>query len=135
MTNSQKNRHQRFQFSGAIKDLVLLSAITVFILTLSYFFNFFALIVEFLQKNPDKIIFVDEIITGLLTLSIGLAVFAWRRWLELKKETAKRLELQEELIKNANTKAETERIISRQLHIEIEERKHLDLFKNPKFKK
>jgi glucose-6-phosphate-specific signal transduction histidine kinase len=69
---------------------------------------------------------IDEIITALLTLSIGFAIFSWRRWRELKKETAERLRLQEELIKIAETKAETERIICKQLHCEIEEYKKIE---------
>jgi hypothetical protein len=68
----------------------------------------------------------DEIITALLTLSIGFAVFSWRRWLELKKETAERMRLQEELIKACETKAETERIICKQLHCDIEEHRKME---------
>ena len=56
------------------------------------------------------ITYIDEIIILLLTLSIGLVVFSWRRWLELKKETTERIRLQEERIKVAETKEETERI-------------------------
>jgi hypothetical protein len=58
-------------------------------------------------------------------LSIGFAIFSWRRWLELKKESAERIKIQEELVRIANTKAETERIISKQLHFEIEQRKRI----------
>jgi hypothetical protein len=65
------------------------------------------------------ITYIDEIIILLLTLSIGLVVFSWRRWRELKKETMRRLKLQEELLLNANTRAETERIINRQLNCQI----------------
>ena len=61
----------------------------------------------------------------LLTLSISFAIFAWRRWAELKKETAERIKLQEELINIAHTRMETERIISKQLHVELEQRKKL----------
>ncbi|MCX5712245.1 MAG: hypothetical protein NTY47_04125, partial [Candidatus Omnitrophica bacterium] len=62
----------------------------------------------------------DEIITCLLTLSIGLAIFSWRRWLELKKETAERIKLQEELITVAETKAQTADIICKELRSEID---------------
>ncbi len=125
MTNLQKikDKNRESHLSRAVRDLVLLIVITIFTLILSYFFNLFSLIVEFLQKHPDKIIYVDEVITTLLILSIGLAVFAWRRWLELRKETAERIKKQEELIRITATQADTERIISKQLHIDMDQMK------------
>lgn len=123
MTNMQNNKNAEFHFSSTAKDLVLLVAVSFLALILSYFFNIFGLIVEFLQKHPDKIFYVDEIITTLLTLSIGLAIFAWRRWLELKKETAERIKKQEELLRVTATQAEIERIISKQLHVDMDQMK------------
>ena len=104
----------------ALRDLIILAVTTVALLILSYFFNIFVFLVELFRKYPEAITYIDEIITLLLTLSIGLTVFSWRRWLELKKETNQRIKLQEELLMIADTKAETERIISKQLHCEIE---------------
>lgn len=115
----------KIKLTNAFKDLVAIIIATLFMLCLSYFFNVFFLLVELFQKYPKSIIYIDEIIVGLLTLSIGFAIFAWRRWSELKKETAKRIKLQEELLNIANTKAETERIISKQLHSEIDLRKQI----------
>ena len=109
--------------SASGKDLFVIAAILIIVFVLSYCFNLFEYFMRLFQENPKAIIWIDEIITGLLTLSICFAVFSWRRWLELKKETAKRLKLQEELIGMAETRAETERIISKQLHCEVEERK------------
>ncbi|MCX5704191.1 MAG: hypothetical protein NT066_06865, partial [Candidatus Omnitrophica bacterium] len=125
MTNAQKprNKNTGLQPSRATRDLVLLIAITILVLILSYFFDVFILIVKFLQEHPNKIIYIDEVITGLLTLSIGLAIFAWRRWLELKKETAERIKKQEELIRLAATQAEVERIISKQLRSDMDQMK------------
>jgi len=125
MTNLQKikDKNTESHLSRAVRDLVLLIAIAILTLILSYFFNLFSLIVKFLQKYPDKIIYVDEVITTLLILSIGLAVFAWRRWLELRKETAERIKKQEELIRITATQADTERIISKQLHIDMDQMK------------
>lgn len=125
MNNLQKikDKNTESHLSRAVRDLVLLIVITIFTLILSYFFNLFSLIVEFLQKHPDKIIYVDEVITTLLILSIGLAVFAWRRWLELRKETAERIKKQEELLRITATQADTERIISKQLHIDMDQMK------------
>jgi hypothetical protein len=111
------------RFTPAFTDLFLIAFVTIFLLILSYFFNIFVLFVELFQKNPKALTFIDEIITLLVSLSVGLAVFSWRRWSELKKETAERIRLQEELTRIAETKAETERIISKQLHTEIELRK------------
>ncbi len=113
----------RKNFSASFKDLSLLIAATVIVLALSYFFNVFGMIVDFLRKSPEKIIYVDEVITTLLTLSIGLALFSWRRWKELKKETAERIRKQEELIRVTTTQAETERIISKQLHMDMDQMK------------
>lgn len=112
--------------TSAFKDLVVLFFLVVFVFTLSYFFNVFSFLVELFQKNPQAIVWIDEIITFFLTVSIGFAVFSWRRWLELKEETAQRIRLQEELVRAAETKAETERIICKQLHCDIEEYKKIE---------
>ncbi|MBU0548456.1 MAG: hypothetical protein KJ710_06290 [Candidatus Omnitrophica bacterium] len=122
MQKSEK-KNSRIRFTSAFKDLVIIAIVFIFTLTLSLFFNIFSFILKFIKRNPGAITYVDEIITGLFILSVSFAIFSWRRWLELKKETAERIRIQEELIRIANTKAETERIISKQLHCEIEERK------------
>lgn len=126
MADLEKNQNMKLSSSRALNDLAIIIFAVIFVFILSYFFDVFIFIVRFLEKHPHKIVYVDEVITGLLTLSIGFAVFAWRRWKELKKETAERLRLQEELIKMAETKAETERIIRKQLHVEIEELRQLE---------
>ena len=125
MANIQKakNQNTELQPSRALRDLVLLIAITTLVLILSYFFDVFVLIVKFLQKYPDKIVYIDEVIMALLTLSIGLAIFACRRWLELKKETAERIKKQEELLRLTATQAEVERIISKQLRNDMDQMK------------
>jgi len=125
-TQKIKENSAKFISTSTFKDLAILAFIVIFILILSYFFNVFIFLVEFFQKHPDAITWVDEIITGLLTLSIGFAIFSWRRLQELKKETAERIRLQEELIKIAETKAETERIICKQLHCDIEDYKKIE---------
>jgi hypothetical protein len=121
-----KNNKTKSRFTSTSKDLVTLAFIGIFIFVLSYFFDVFIFLVEFFKKHPRAITWVDEIVTGLLTLSIGFAVFSWRRWMELKKETAERIRLQEELIKIAETKAETERIICKQLHCDVKEYKKIE---------
>ena len=121
LQENMKKKPKGLSTSG--KDLLVIVAILIIVFVLSYFFNVFGYLMRLFQENPKAITWIDEIITGLLTLSICFAVFSWRRWLELKKETTVRLKLQEELIRIAETKAETERIISKQLHCEVEERK------------
>ena len=125
MTEMQgcKNKNAGFINDNVIKDLIAIGIISITIFVLSYFFNVFIFIVRFFQKYPHAVTYIDEIITVLLTLSISLAVFSWRRWLELKKETAERLKLEDELIRIADTNAEVERIISKQLRCEIELRR------------
>ena len=121
LQENMKKKPKGLSTSG--KDLLVIVAILIIVFVLSYFFNLFGYLMRLFQENPKAITWIDEIITGLLTLSICFAVFSWRRWLELRKETTVRLKLQEELIRIAETKAETERIISKQLHCEVEERK------------
>lgn len=121
MDDAQKTKNNKP--TTAVRDLVLLIAITVLVLILSYFFDVFVIIVKFLQKYPDKIVYIDEVITALLTLSIGLVIFAWRRWQELKKETAERIKKQEELLSLTATQAEVEKIISKQLHSDMDQMK------------
>jgi glucan phosphoethanolaminetransferase (alkaline phosphatase superfamily) len=126
ITDKREIKKTLYRFTSAFKDLVIIGFITIFVFILSYFFNIFIFLVEIYQKHPRAITYLDEIITVLLTLAIGFAVFSWRRWMELKKETAERIRLQEELTKMAETKAETESIINRQLHVEIESRKEAE---------
>ncbi len=121
LQENMKKKPEGLSTSG--KDLLVIAAILIIVFVLSYCFNLFEYLMRVFQENPKAITWIDEIITGLLALSISFAVFSWRRWLELKKETANRLKLQEELVRMAETKAETERIISKQLHCEVEERK------------
>lgn len=109
----------------ARKDLIVILGIALVFFLFSYFLNIFGFLVEMFKENPRVLANIDEIITVLLVMSIGFVIFSWRRWNELKKETARRLELQDELLKNAETRAETERIINKQLRCEIEERKKI----------
>ena len=111
---------------NASRDLAVLTVVAVLVFVLSYFFNVFAFLVRHFQENPSSIIWIDEIVSVLLTLSIGFSVFSWRRWMEIRKETAKRIKLQEELLKIAETKAEVERIICKQLHCDIEEYRKIE---------
>ena len=123
--------------NSSIRDLVAIFIIFIFALVVSYFFNVLNFLVEFFQKNPNSITWIDEILIGSLTLIIGFAIFSWRRLLELRKETAERLSLQEDLISLAETKAETERIICKQLHCDIAEYKKIEqdiLSRKPKVK-
>ena len=136
--NTDKQIISKKYSTNAFKDLIILAVTTIILLVLSYFFNVFLFLVTIFQEHPKAITYIDEIITLLITLSAGLAVFSWRRWRELKQETAQRIKFQEELIMIANTKAETERIISKQLHCEIELHKDLEKSKlvvNPNIKR
>lgn len=108
------------QPTRAFQDLVILAVVLVFVLVFSYRFNIFSFIVELFQRDPAALTFVDEVTTGLLTLSVGFAVFSWRRYQELKIKSERCLKAERELAVHAETKAETERIISKQLHSEIE---------------
>lgn len=118
-----KRKNPKVRMNMATKDLILLSVFTILMLALSYFLDVFALIVRFLEKHPENIIYIDEVIVGLLSISAGFALFAWRRWMELKEETAKRIKKQEELLRVTETQAQVERIVSKQLRSDMEEMK------------
>ena len=118
MINNSKKSSLRY--SPAFKDAIIILSVLVSLFMISYYFNFFAFLAEIFQNNPDAFIWIDEIIIILLVLSVGSTIFAWRRWLELKKEAARRIRLQEELIALEQTKAEAADIVSKQLRSEIE---------------
>ena len=105
---------------SARSDLVAIFVIFVLVLILSYDFNVFIFIVDLFRKYPHAVTYIDEIIMGLLTLSVSFAVFAWRRLAELKIEAEKCIRAEKELADMADSRAATERIISKQLHAEIE---------------
>ncbi|MBF0531905.1 MAG: hypothetical protein HQL23_02290 [Candidatus Omnitrophica bacterium] len=112
--------------TNAKKDLLVIGAVFITVLICSYYYNTFIILVDFFKKHPNSIGFIDEIITGFLTLTIGLGVFSFRRWLELKKETDKNIKLQEELTNQAKTQADVERIIARQLRAELDYHKKIE---------
>jgi len=122
MADRQKSKKSgnNFIVSSVTKDLITIFVVFVLVLVLSYFFNIFLFIVRLFQKHPRAITYIDEIITGLVTLSVSFSIFSWRRWKELKEETSKRIEVDEELIRIADTNVEVERIINKQLRCEIE---------------
>lgn len=115
-----KKESYNLRISKSSKDLLILAVIFVVLLIASFYFNVFRFLVEWFQKNPYSITFFDEIIVGLLTLSIGFAVIAWRRLRDLKEESEKCILAEREVARMADTKAEAERIVSKQLHAEIE---------------
>jgi len=118
MINNSKKSGLRY--SLAFKDAIIILSVLVSLFMISYYFNFFAFLAEIFQNNPDAFIWIVEIIIIFLVLSVGSTIFAWRRWLELKKEAARRIRLQEELIALEQTKAEAADIVSKQLRSEIE---------------
>ncbi len=121
-----KNKKDRRISAWAVRDLWVIAVVTIFVFILARFFNVFLFLEELFRNSAQALTYVDEIFTVLLTLSIGFAIFSWRRWKELKKEAAERIKAQEELIELANTKAEVERIIAKELQSEIEVRKEIE---------
>jgi len=121
----QDTKNKKSEISNASKDLIILVVIVIIVLICSYFFNVFSFLIDFIHRYPSAIFFVDEVVSVLFAVSVGLALFAWRRLKELKIETAQRIELQKKLTEMANIKAQTERIVNKQLQNEIELRKSL----------
>ncbi|MCK9573052.1 MAG: hypothetical protein M0R20_01435 [Candidatus Omnitrophica bacterium] len=123
MDGMQNNKgiNTKLKFSAAFRELIILGVVTVFVFMASYFLNIFNFLVKMFYENPKEIVYIDEIITVLLTLSIGFAVFAWRRWLELKRESAQRIRDEEMLREAAETEADVERIVSKQLRSDMDQ--------------
>ncbi|MFA4990249.1 MAG: hypothetical protein WC576_05700 [Candidatus Omnitrophota bacterium] len=115
-----------FGISKTTSDLVILFVIVVLVFIVSILLNVFTFLVEFFQNNPGALNSVDEIIAVLLISSIGFAVISWRRLKELKKETAERIRLQAKIIEDYEIKLETEKIICKGLHCDIEEYRKME---------
>ncbi|MDD2927671.1 MAG: hypothetical protein PHE30_02335 [Candidatus Omnitrophica bacterium] len=107
-------------------ELIILAGILTFVFIISFFFNVFGFLVKFFEGNPAALNFVDEIIVALLILSIGFALISWHRLQELKKETAERMRLQAKIIEDYEIKLETEKIICKGLHCDIEEYRKME---------
>ena len=121
-----KKENSDFGISNTASDLIILFATVILVFIASSFLNVFTFLVEFFQKNPAALNFVDEIIMVLLILSLGFAVISWRRLRELKKETAERVRLQEKIIDDYETKLEMEKVICQGLHYDIEQYRKLE---------
>ena len=65
--------------NNALKDLIILCSVVILVLAASYFLNVFAVLTRIFREHPKAIEYIDEIIAVLLILSIGLAIFSWRR--------------------------------------------------------
>jgi len=115
-----KKKDDGWEISNTAFDLIILAVALTFVFIISFFFNVFGFLVRFFERNPAVLNFIDEIITALLVLSIGLAIISWRRMQELKKETAERMRLQAKIIEDYEIKLETEKIICKGLHYDIE---------------
>ena len=121
-----KKESAGFGISNTASDLVILFATVILVFIASSLFNVFTFLVEFFQKNPGALNSVDEIIAVLLIFSIGFAIISWRRLQELKKETAERMRLQAKIIEDYEIKLETEKIICKGLHCDIEEYRKME---------
>lgn len=111
---------------AAAWDLVVLAVCIITVFILSYFFNVFSLLVEMAKNHPSLTAYVDEALSVSLTIIVGLAIIAWRRWREFVKSNIEREQLQEEVLLLAKTKSDTERIIARQLRDELEYHKRVE---------
>jgi hypothetical protein len=106
--------------STAVKDLIILITLVLVLLASAYFLHTFQFIVTIFQESPATIENIDEILVVLLTVSIGLAVFSWRRFKEFEKEADALINEKEESLKIAEMNAEVERIIGKQLRSDME---------------
>lgn len=126
MEPKAKTRQNMFPFrfrDTTPRDLLIFGIILLLALAAAHYFGVLVFIIEYVDRRPGEVIFLDELVAGLLVLSTGLFIFLMRKMHQLKKETVERIRLQEELLNSALTEAEVERIIGKQLHAEIEERR------------
>lgn len=107
--------------NAAFKDSIVLGTCLIVVFVLSYFLNVFRVIIRIFQRYPQTIEYIDDILVLLVTLSIGLAVFSWRRLKELKIESAERIMQKEELLKCAETSATVEKIINTEIRSDMDE--------------
>lgn len=112
----------RFQDTTG-RDLFVFAILLLLALLAAHYFGVLVFIIEYVDKRPGAVIFLDEFVAGMLVLSTGLFIFLLRKMAQLKEETAERIRLQEELLKRCQTEAQIEKIISHQLHVEVEERR------------
>jgi PAS domain S-box-containing protein len=93
----------------ALVDALILTALFVIALVLTYYFNWFgieAVVRSFVIYSALR----DLLFTGALLLSLGLAVYTWRRLRELRRETAERKQVQEALRRSQSNLAAAQRI-------------------------
>jgi signal transduction histidine kinase len=71
---------------SALKDLIIISVITVSILTVAVLFDLFETITEWAARWDA--FEVDELFVALSVLAVALAAFSLRRWRELQRQVA-----------------------------------------------
>jgi signal transduction histidine kinase len=90
MHGTQRNRKW---LTSARRDLLLLLALGGVLFFLASLLDAFEAIVVYIHKHEAYEL--DEVITVMILGSVGLAVFAYRRWQEVRTEMAKRIEAEQ----------------------------------------
>lgn len=87
----------RWNRTRTFRDLVIISAIAVFMFAAAHFFNLFEIISELSRKHEEWNI--DEFFIVLAILGFAFAYFSLRRWRELRDEIAERKRAEKEVKK------------------------------------
>jgi two-component system sensor kinase len=109
------------RYTQAFKDLCAVIGISLLVFSLGYFYDFFEWIVEWSRKYDAKAL--DEYVALIILLLIGVSIFSFRRWHELKLEVIQR-EKAEDAVRNLNKELESNVIKL------TETNKELDTFNN-----
>jgi len=97
------------------RDLIIFTIIAIFtfVLAIVFIFDAFEKLVELTRKY--EIVEIDELITLLAGLSFAFSIFSFLRWKELRHETIKRKQVEEEL-NNRNKDLEILNTITQAVH-------------------
>lgn len=85
----------RHQYSTAFRDFAVISGTAIFVYVVSFVFNLHALLDNWL--NQYKVARFDQLLSVMPILAGAFAIFAVRRWRELKTEMAERKQAEDEL--------------------------------------
>lgn len=81
----------------SVRDLILLLLLAILVFAVSSYFELFARLSRELGKPPWHSWRLDEYVTVLMVLSVGFAVFSYRRWKDLREELQERRAAHEKL--------------------------------------
>ncbi|MCE5241817.1 MAG: PAS domain S-box protein [Syntrophobacteraceae bacterium] len=86
----------------ALKDLLILSGTAIVVLGLALYFDAFDKFTHWYVKQEEPYE-LEELLVVIFALSIGFAIFSYRRWKELTREVAERERIEKALIEQSDS--------------------------------